>query len=157
MHVFLVPVWFNYAFPWAVFLLALCGTDWRARAIAGCQALMLIWGFCIYIIGPCRHGGCYGPHPPWFFRWRILLEDPPILITCFVCAWRARRYWVVGAASVAVLVLANDLARLLIPHVSAWASVSANVVFNIVLDLIVAFGAWPGVWARAKADWKQRV
>lgn len=151
MHVFVLPFWFNLGFLVLAVAMALASGDRRAIAIAGVQVGLELLGIYVNQYSPCRFNRCYVPHPPLLFTWRFLLEDPIQISVCVACAWRAQRYWVIGAASVAVLIFFNDAALAMVPHVSAWASVSANLVFLHAINLLVIIGAWPSVRRRVGA------
>lgn len=146
MHVFLMPLWFKIAEPVLMAQLAFWCGDWRARAIAGFLFAQFIFGNLL-----CAAFVCWGPAMLPAVRWRWLPEDVIELALCLFCVWRAKRYWVLVATALVVLVFADDAVFAFAPHISAWAYVSANLVFNHLIYTTVLIGLWPDLRARLPA------
>lgn len=154
LHLFVIPRWILLAIPLTVFAITLVGADWRARAIAGFQVLI------IAVVSVLAHfycpGVCQVIGEPAILKWRWVVEDPALLAVCFLCARRARRYWTLWATSAVVLILINDAIQNFWPGISLWATMSANIVWNELLEVCILVGAWPSFRARLSAAFARR-
>jgi hypothetical protein len=146
LHLFIVPFWITAVVSYSTTLAALLSRDRRAIAIAACTAFSItVWLFSYFF---CRDWTCGGPRLPQIMAWRWLAEDIVTIAVCLACVRRAQRYWVLWAASIALLYLATDLMGALVPRVTPWAYRSAGIVWIYALNATVLIGVWPRLRAR---------
>lgn len=146
MHLFNIPVWIGLTYTAIATLLAFVGRDWRARAIAACQAASVI-----DVDVFCDAWACHTRTLQWLNVSRMAIEDLVTLAVCVVCLVRAKRYWVLWATSFVVLITITDALLAFDAHVSQWAGASAIVVWNYALNTAILIGAWPSARARFHA------
>lgn len=135
IHLFVIPNWINHLFIGAVALAALRGS-WRERSIAGVWLATIVFN----VIGRKLSGGpLLGSATATLLC--FVVEDLAILAVCLACVLRCQRWWVLWATSAFVVILAIDLVTWLVPGVTMWANLSANLVFNYLFGAAVIWGS----------------
>lgn len=141
IHLFVIPWWICDLYILAVAAVAAWKGDWRARAIAFTQALLMIGWFPF-----CRPGYCFLPPalPP-------IVTDTVMLTVCVACVWRAERYWTIWVTSLTLLALITDLSSGL-PGVTFWAWRSASLILSMAGSATILWGVWTSVRAARAKD-----
>lgn len=75
-------------------------------------------------------------------QWPIMLTDAGLFALYLWIALRSPRYWPLFIASFALLVLITHLAHALDPNISAWASLTAEILWSYLILFALAYGAW---------------
>jgi hypothetical protein len=84
---------------------------------------------------------------PDFAFWRAPLAwhgapaDVIVLAAGLTCVIRGRSYWTIWACAVAVLNIVSDIIYAVVPGVSLWAYLSAELVYSYAMTLIVLWGS----------------
>jgi len=74
--------------------------------------------------------------------WGVALVDAGLLAVLVWVALRSPRWWPLFAAGFHLLAVVTHLAKLVDSQVSAWAYVTAGVIWGYLLALSIGFGAW---------------
>lgn len=131
-RLFIVPLPLTHAMVFAVLLSAFWKGGWRERLVASVFAAPTALHF---LLG---HRAYYrvssGP-------WAVAL-DLALLVACLICVHRARRYWVIWAAALALLEVVGDMTMLLDPKVTYWAAASAGVIFSWILGPLLIWASF---------------
>lgn len=131
----MIPGWLNATVAVVVTVVAFWKGGWRERLLAS-----VIVATVLFVHYGCARWLCWGSNHMPRLAWRWLLEDLVMLAACLLCVWRAERYWVVWATSLAVLQVAVDILRPF-AGVTPWAAGSAGVIFTYLLQAAILWGA----------------
>jgi hypothetical protein len=107
--------------------LALGGREERVTAAA------LLLGFAATLV--LRDRSWHGT------QWAGFAIDVAFLVLIVIIALRTRRYWPLAAAGFQLLGVMTHAARMIDPHVGAWAYITAGVIWSHALAASVAIGA----------------
>jgi hypothetical protein len=131
-RLFIIPSQAHVALFVSTLLIAWWRGGWRERLIATIAAAQYFaavtfpagWGSANHIVRGSRS----------------LIGDLLMLAACVVCVRGARRYWVIWAATFALLSVVTDIAFLLSPTITSFAFISAD-------DIWAWAQAWVVIWA----------
>ncbi|MEO8115415.1 MAG: hypothetical protein ABI655_13595 [Phenylobacterium sp.] len=151
MQLFMIPPWVNVAAVVSATSLVLWKGGWRERTLAAMILLAFLPSYGLEFLGDCRGW------PPWNmpvgFYWAVDIVE---LATCVAFALSSNRYWAIWASSLNLLGPATRIVRSLVPSVSHWAYLSAQIIWFYLLLAVLLGGVWEARRARRGAPSEAR-
>ena len=125
-----IPPWIGIALGWIVCGAALWKGGWSERIVAA--GFLLSW-FADAILKDHRFAGP---------QWPAFVSDTAFFLLILVVALRSGHYWPLFAAAFQLLEVVTHLASTVARHLSAWAYITANVIWTYLLLGSLAIGVW---------------
>jgi len=125
-----IPPWIGIAIGWIVCGGALWKGGWAERAVAG--GFLLSW-FADAVLKDHRFAGP---------QWASFVSDSAFFLLILWVALRSGRYWPLFAAAFQLLEVVTHAASIVARHLSAWAYITANVIWTYLLLGALAVGVW---------------
>jgi hypothetical protein len=132
-----IPPWIGIAIGWLVCGSALWKGGWSERLVAG--GFLLSW-FADAILKDHHFAGP---------QWAALVSDSAFLLLIVFVAMRSRQYWPLFAAAFQLLEVVTHMASAMDRHLSAWAYITANVIWTYLILWAIAFGTF-NAWKRSR-------
>jgi hypothetical protein len=125
-----IPPWIGIAVGWVVCGAALWKGGWSERTVAA--GFLLSW----FVDALLKDHRFAGP------QWPAFVSDTMLFLLILIVAMRSGRYWPLFAAAFTLLEVVTHAASIVARHLSAWAYITANVIWTYLLLGSIAYGVW---------------
>jgi hypothetical protein len=130
MHRLVLPPWIWITF---ICLVSLAALIWGRRSERA-GALIIFGGWLATVA--LEHHRWREP------QWGVISVDAVVLILLVILSLRSERWWPLWAAGFQLLALITHIARLVDPHVGAWAYITAALIWGYMLVAALGVGAY---------------